>query len=300
MSWQEADPETPKKRDTTVEEAERNAETILAEAEQRARQVLERAEAQAEDENAARVQATQKEFDRLARLRRDVASGLLEVSKAAERDARRLLSAESKAAADAAETDQEVVQPVTTVGITSPDSTSWWSGGRRLYGSFLVGLACGFALAVLTRSESGDVPRASVEATQQTHVTDRADVPEPVESTRAQSENTDRSDAPLADRLMPTTGASGGIRLTLTAKEECWVRVHVDDDEDWERLMLPRQTIEVNATEQATVRVGDAAALSMLINDRVVKPLGAQGQVVNLRITPENYHTFLVTDSSRP
>ena len=103
-----------------------------------------------------------------------------------------------------------------------------------------------------------------------------------------------------AGRPEPPADASDALRLTLEAKDQCWVRVELDDDEGWERLMAADQTIVVTAAERARVRVGDAAALSMLINDRVVRSLGAQGQVVDLRITQDNYQTFLERDPSRP
>lgn len=192
------------------------------------------------------------------------------------------------------------VPPASTVGIPAPDSPSWWSAWRRwpgvfLIGFFLLGLVYALAPTVLPSSDSPEAiaPDASVEVTQPGQGPPVIGVPDPVAPTLAQPEAADRASTPVEVTPTTSSGESDGLRVTLTAKEECWVRVHVDDDEAWERLMGAGQTIVVNVADQVTVRVGDAAALSMLINDRSVKPLGAPGQVVNLRITPSNYQTFL-------
>jgi hypothetical protein len=52
----------------------------------------------------------------------------------------------------------------------------------------------------------------------------------------------------------------------------------------------------VRANDEAVLRVGDAAALSVLINNQVARPIGAAGQVVTARITRANYLTFLASE----
>ena len=79
-------------------------------------------------EGSEQTQAAQQEIARLTALRQAVASGLLEVSAAAKRDAERLLSGK------AGET-------------TEPKGAA--RSSLLLYGSFAFGLLCGFVLAVL-------------------------------------------------------------------------------------------------------------------------------------------------------
>ena len=64
--------------------------------------------------------------------------------------------------------------------------------------------------------------------------------------------------------------------------------------------MPPDETIVLQVEEEAFLRIGDAAAMSILINDQPTKPLGADGQVVDLRITSSNFQTFLVEGPRRP
>jgi DivIVA domain-containing protein len=84
-----------------------------------------------------------------------------------------------------------------------------------------------------------------------------------------------------------------GLLLTLIARGSCWIRTTVDGEPPRERLLRPNDTIWLRAKEEAVLRVGDAAALSLLINNQPAKPLGAAGQVITTRITRVNYPNFL-------
>jgi hypothetical protein len=90
---------------------------------------------------------------------------------------------------------------------------------------------------------------------------------------------------------------SDDLVLTLTALQPCWIRAGIDGDDPFERLLDPGTTITLRALDEVVLRVGDAAALSLLINNRSARPLGAVGQVVTVRVTPANYATLL-TDNT--
>ena len=92
---------------------------------------------------------------------------------------------------------------------------------------------------------------------------------------------------------LPGAAAVDGLLITLTARRPCWVRTAVDGNEPVERLLQQNDTMLVRAKDEAVLRVGDAAALSVLINSQPAKPLGAPGQVVTTRITRTNYPSFL-------
>jgi len=83
------------------------------------------------------------------------------------------------------------------------------------------------------------------------------------------------------------------LLLTLIARRPCWVRTTVDGEPPRERLLRPNDTIRLRARKEAVLRVGDAAALSLLINNQPAKPLGAPGEVITTRITRVNYPNFL-------
>ena len=211
-----------------------------------------------------------KAYDRLIKLRRDVANGLLDLSRAAERDARRLMSA--------------------------GEPTPWPRAGRRVvYVAFLVGLACGFGLAVLSRSDSAEIAETaastSVGLTAGSSTDDPSDAPRVPEPT---SVGLPSNPGPPTETPELQPRIAEGLQVTLTALEQCWIRVQIDSEEGWERLMEPEQTLTFDAAEQTTLRIGDAGALSILINGQAVRPLGESGQVLNLRIAQDNYQDLLV------
>jgi hypothetical protein len=80
---------------------------------------------------------------------------------------------------------------------------------------------------------------------------------------------------------------------TVTARRACWIGTTLDGGQRLERMLAPNETIMLRATSEAVLRVGDASALSVLINNQPTKPLGATGQVVTHRITKANYRNLL-------
>ena len=81
--------------------------------------------------------------------------------------------------------------------------------------------------------------------------------------------------------------------ITLKAERACWISAVVDGGERLERLMEADDTIVLHARDEALVKVGNAGALSVLINNREAKPLGTDGQVVDLRINQATYRAYL-------
>jgi len=114
--------------------------------------------------------------------------------------------------------------------------------------------------------------------------------------------SSDVSPAPLASALpepratksvLPSEPADGLV-VTLTALRLCWIRTTADGGQPVERLLQPDETISVRAESEAILRIGDAAALSMRINELPARPLGGDGEVVTTRITRSNYSSFLL------
>ena len=98
---------------------------------------------------------------------------------------------------------------------------------------------------------------------------------------------------------MPPVGrelSAGADRLvlTLTALRSCWIGTVIDGGQRLERLLKPDETVMLHAHDEVVLRVGDAAALSVLINNQPASPLGAAGQVVTKRISRSNHLSLLV------
>jgi DivIVA domain-containing protein len=98
---------------------------------------------------------------------------------------------------------------------------------------------------------------------------------------------------PQDQEITASSGSSGvraeapaAARLTIHIKplRTCWVRVVVDGRTD-ARELQPGEDIVLNAQHSIVLRAGDAAALSIEVNGRVLPPLGLAGQVVERRFT---------------
>ena len=150
-------------------------------------------------------------------------------------------------------------------------------GGRRLR----VSLAAGAAAALLLILQgSAVVPRVSstpsaLAAASFAPASAEAQVPP---GNQEISSNTGSS--------APATNAPAPAALTIHIKplRTCWVRVVVDGRTD-AREIEPGEDIVLKAQRSIVLRAGDAGALSIEVNGRVLPPLGLDGQVVERRFT---------------
>ena len=128
--------------------------------------------------------------------------------------------------------------------------------------------------------------------------------PEPIAETTAVPSQSDAAPPSLTDDA-PRPGVSAPVAqpapdseteflvVTLSASADCWVSIQVDEAQPVERLIPRGDTTVLRVRERAQLRVGNAGALSMVINDRLARPLGTDGQVVSLELTPANYARYL-------
>jgi DivIVA domain-containing protein len=98
---------------------------------------------------------------------------------------------------------------------------------------------------------------------------------------------------PAAVADMPAPAREDGLVVTITARRACWIGSTLDGGQRLERMLVPNETIMLRATTEAVLRIGDATAISVLINNQPTKPLGTTGQVVTHRITRANYRNLL-------
>jgi hypothetical protein len=241
-------------------------------------------------EGSEPIQAAQQEIARLTALRQAVANGLLEVSAAAKRDAERLLSGG---------------EGETTGHVAGTSSVGAGRSNSLLYGSFAFGLLCGVVLAVLLRP-SESVPQISevAEVTEVAQpVPQMAETPiqpeEPSELATPPSPSTDLSPVPPAqtdpgpEAQSTVAAGASNLVLVLTTRDDCWLSTSVDGAEPLERLLPAGRTVRLQAQQEAVLKIGNAAAVSVLINGQPTRPLGVEGQVVTLRVTPLNFQSFL-------
>jgi DivIVA domain-containing protein len=236
-----------------------------------------------------------RELERLAAVRREVAS-CLETSIGALRTATGLLNSAAPPTALPPAPAQTVAVPITRepqVGSRFGNLESLiaslreklpsWSFERRK--PIAVGLASVAALIFAgfmyqNQPSASEIPSAPPSAAMR--ATAQA-APAPVPATPPAAEVTSTAVPERED----------GLVVTITARRACWIGSTLDGGQRLERMLVPNETIMLRATTEAVLRIGDATALSVLINNQPTKPLGTTGQVVTHRITKGNYRNLL-------
>ena len=81
--------------------------------------------------------------------------------------------------------------------------------------------------------------------------------------------------------------------VVLTLTDPCWLSVIADGARTPSRTAGAGERLEFAVQRSITMTVGNAAALSVTLNGRPARALGAAGQVVTTTIPASGYETFL-------
>ncbi len=195
--------------------------------------------------------------------------------------------------------------------ITSGEDPEAFESGRRAATTFLqlVGISLVVIVAVfMYLNMRSAAPPAEVPATESSPSPEPAVVPGPalpVAPPAVGEAGSPPADVPArpaageqavpasASASAPAPGPQAPLRLVLVARTACWVSLTVDGTRVVGRTLEAGERVTSEARTEAVLNVGDAAALSMTINEVPVRALGGAGQVVTTRITPDNYRTLL-------
>jgi len=121
--------------------------------------------------------------------------------------------------------------------------------------------------------------------------TPAADVPSPPPGRVEESAETGTSGLQSSPPVEPV--ASEVIRVELTATESCWVSATVDGRRLAYRTMQPGEHQLLDVRDEAVLRIGEPAAITLSIDGAAGRSLGRPGEPVTLHITRENYREFL-------
>jgi len=72
--------------------------------------------------------------------------------------------------------------------------------------------------------------------------------------------------------------------LKITAIEETWMKIIIDDQKPNEYYLKPGDQVELEATLSYNLFIGNAGGVRLLLNSESIKVQGKSGQVVNLKI----------------
>jgi cytoskeletal protein RodZ len=82
------------------------------------------------------------------------------------------------------------------------------------------------------------------------------------------------------------------LSVVVVANGPAWIEAHSDGRRVLYELLEPGASPHLSADREVRLRVGDAGAVSLTVNNRPVGVLGARGAVRDLLITPENEGTI--------
>jgi hypothetical protein len=75
--------------------------------------------------------------------------------------------------------------------------------------------------------------------------------------------------------------------VTLEATGPAWVAATTDGQRSLYQILQPGTTHSLRGAREIALRVGDAGALRLSVNGRPPQVMGAPGQVLTVRLTPE-------------
>jgi cytoskeletal protein RodZ len=91
------------------------------------------------------------------------------------------------------------------------------------------------------------------------------------------------------DRTEAAASPEYKVRVDLMAHEATWLSVSSDGKPVFSGVLQANQTKSVGGRQFAKMRVGNAAALEVRLNGKLLAPLGARGQVLVVLFTPDNF-----------
>ena len=167
----------------------------------------------------------------------------------------------------------------------------------RLYDTFGLGLAVGLVVSMLFGSFGGESPSVNSDATEHT--------PETASPSAAATEPTPVPPPPAAPEAVVDTrpeptavetpaDSTDGLVVSINASGEYWISAELDGSgAPMERTLSRNDGIVLEAEEEVVLTIGDPSAISMSINGRPTRSLGAAGRVARLRVTPDNFRDLL-------
>ena len=84
------------------------------------------------------------------------------------------------------------------------------------------------------------------------------------------------------------------LTIMLSPRRDCWVALRLDGESVVRRVMHAGEREVYRANEEIVLNVGDAGGFAFAINRQAGRSLGAAGEVVTVRITPQNYGHYVV------
>jgi len=136
-----------------------------------------------------------------------------------------------------------------------------------------------------TRLPLPSVPVTALEAT-----------PEAVPASPAEAQPLDTTSVEL--RVPP--GHSSGMSVRITASQKTWVSITANGQKLFRGILQPNEARQMAGVEKAKFVIGNAGGVEITTDGRPIGPIGPNGQVRVLVLTPEGPQIFRNTRSEGP
>jgi len=77
------------------------------------------------------------------------------------------------------------------------------------------------------------------------------------------------------------------VHVVVTARQATWVSLTADGKSSFAGTLQPNETKQVSAAEQVKLIAGNAGGVTVSLNGKTLDPIGAQGEVREVRLTAE-------------
>jgi cytoskeletal protein RodZ len=100
---------------------------------------------------------------------------------------------------------------------------------------------------------------------------------------------------PAATPPAPAVPAAEKLQVAVAAKRPCWVSATVDGKKAIEQLLEVGDQRTIDIQREMVLTAGDAAAIALTLNGAAGRPLGKAGEVVTVRVNPNNFREYLAS-----
>ncbi len=192
---------------------------------------------------------------------------------------------------------------IAPASVNAPPSKS----ERRLYPVAIGILALALAIFYLVTRESGrsaetanlptavSTPAPAVQSPPTTSTsTPSAPEPAPAPETTPAAPSPPPAAVSTPEPARPVVTKPQAMTLDIEAHETTWIKVTSDGNSvNAGEVLEPGMTRKFTAQNSIYISVGNAAGLTLKINDKPLKPLGKTGQVRSVTITPATLKDFI-------
>jgi hypothetical protein len=136
------------------------------------------------------------------------------------------------------------------------------------------------------RGSSGPSPQET--AAQSTTTSPAAATPSTAPPAPAAVSPAESLASPATPTAPATKAGASNLSLLVEARRSAWLRTTVDGESDNGRMLSEGETFRITAQKAVSLRVGDAGAVYVSVNNGQALPLGGAGQVVTRQFVVEN------------